>query len=579
MAVQCGPARRAKPRSRPAGVHAGAKWDSRARIWKDGDYWFDERAADAAVAFFADHICLTEGEWAGRPFILEPWQENDIVRPLFGWKRPDGLRRYRRCYVWVPRKNGKTELAAGIALLVLLGDAEPGGQVYAIASEKEQARLVFDKATAMVGKSPSLSAALVCLKPSIYCPALNASFKPLSGKPGGKHGLSASGLIGDEIHEWVSGELYQFLHDSEAARRQPLEFLISTAGKKGGYGEDAWDECQKILDGTIEDPETLVVVYAASPDDDWTKPETWAKANPNLGVSKKLDTMETDCRRARQLPRLENGFKQFHLNIWTEQAVRWLPIDGMDDEGRRFGWDHCKGPIDWRDLESRLVGKRCFGGLDLSSTSDLSALIWWFPVQSGLEVPVVLPRFFKPRDLLKAHGQRDKLPYAQWASGAQPALLTTPGNVMDYAFIQAQIYRDAERFRVAFAGEQREPGEGGLAIDRWNAIETAVKLEQEGIPVVMFGQGFASMSAPAKELERLVLSNGFHHGGHPLLRRHAQVVAVVPDPADNIKPDKSKVTERIDGIVALCMALGIAAKDKPEMTSPWDDPNFSLMSA
>lgn len=531
------------------------------------EYWFDERAADAAVRFFADHLCLTEGEWSGRPFVLEEWQARDIVRPLFGWKRPDGLRRYRRCYVWIPRKNGKTELAAGIALLMLLGDAEQGGQVFSIASEKDQARLVFDKATAMVGKSQTLSGELVCLKPSIYCPSLNAAFKPLSGKPGGKHGLSASGLIGDEIHEWRDGDLYGFIHDSEAARRQPLEFLISTAGKKGGYGEQIWDECQKILDGTIEDPETLVVVYAAGVDDDWTKPETWAKANPNLGVSKKLDTLATDARRAQQLPRLENDFKRYHLNLWTEQAVRWLPIDAVDDEGNKFGWDHCIGPVPWQELDEQLRGKTCFGGLDLSSTIDLSALVWWFPIQQGLEIPRVICRFFKPEMLLEAHGKRDKLPYARWASPEVAALNATPGNVIDYAFIRKQIYRDAEIYRVAHVGNhRREAHEGGIAIDRWNATDTAIELEQQGLPVVLMGQGFASLSAPSKELERLVMGNGFHHGGHPILRRHAQVVAIEgPDAADNIKPAKNKSTERIDGIAAMVNALGIAAKGENTM--------------
>lgn len=562
MPVKSGAAaHRNGPRSRPAGIGADAQWCYDRQRWCVGDYWFDEKAADRAVSFFPKHLCFTKGEWAGRPFILEAWQANDIVRPVFGWKRPDGTRRYRRVYVWVPRKNGKTELAAGIALLVLLGDGELGGEVYSIASHEGQARLVFNQAATMVGKSESLSADLVCLKSSIYCPSLNAGFLPLSGKAGGKHGLNASGLIGDEIHEWSSGDLYQFVHDSEDARSQPLEFLISTAGKKGTYGEEVWDECQKILDGTYEDPETLVIVYAADPEDDWQSEEVWHKANPNLGVSKKLDTMRTNARRARQLPRLENHFKNYHLNMWTEQAVRWLPIDAVDDEGKKFGWDHCAGPVAWKDLDERLLGKRCFGGLDLSSVIDLSALVWWFPIQPGLEVPALLARFFKPGDLIKAHAKRDKLPYEKWVRDG--AITATPGNVVDYAFIQQQIYADAERYRIAHVGNHnREKGEGGLAIDRWNATETAVKLEQEGLPVVLFGQGFASMSAPSKELERLVLCNGFHHGGHPVMRRHAQVVAVEgPDPADNIKPAKNKSTERVDGIVSLVMALGLAAKD------------------
>ncbi|WP_421925492.1 terminase large subunit [Neoaquamicrobium sediminum] len=582
MAVKVGKATHRKgPRSRPAGVGSAAKWSSARQRWEEGQFWFDAVAADKAVEFFPRHLCFTKGEWAGKPFHLEPWEANDIIRPLFGWKRADGTRRYRRCYVWVPRKNGKTELAAGIALLVLVGDGELGGEVYAIAAHEDQARIVFNQATTMVSKSQTLNDDLVPLKSSIYCPTLNAAFKPLSGKAEGKHGLNASGLVGDEIHEWKSGDLYQFVHDSEDARTQPLEFLISTAGKKGTYGEEVWDECLKIRDGTLEDPETLVVIYAADPDDDWQSEEVWRKANPNLGVSKKLETMRTNARRARQLPRLENHFKNYHLNIWTEQAVRWLPIDGVDDEGRKYGWTHCVGPVGWKDLDDKLRHKRCFGGLDLSSTTDLSALVWWFPVQEGLEMPALLARFFKPADLIKEHSRRDKLPYDRWVK--EGAIVATPGNVVDYAFIQDQIYRDAETFQIAHVGNpNREAHEGGLAIDRWNATETAVKLEQEGVPVVRFGQGYASMSAPSKELERLVLANGFHHGGHPVLHRHAQVVAVEgPDPADNIKPAKNKSTERIDGIVATVMAIGIAMHDKGEavMTSPWDDPNFSLVGS
>jgi phage terminase large subunit-like protein len=554
---------------RPAALerYPNAAWDG--EFWRDGPYWYDQRAADKAVRFFADHLVFSEGEWAGQPFLLEPWEEHDIVRPLFGWKRADGTRRYRRVFVWVARKNGKTELAAGIALLALLGDAEPAGQVFSIASEKDQATIVFTKASNMVARSSTLADRLECLKESIYCPELNASFRPLSGKPKGKHGLNMSGLVGDEIHEWPNGDLYTFVHDSASARRQPIEFLISTAGQKGTHGEEVFKECQATLAGDIEDPGTLVVIYAPDQDDDWTKETTWRKANPNWGRSVKVDEFTAKFKLARQLPRLENDFKRYQLNIWTESAVRWLPIDSVNDEGRRFGWDHCIGPLPWKDpgktpdesqFELRLVGKLCFGGLDLSATTDLSALAWWFPIQAGLDVPAVLVRFFKPADLVKDHSKRDRLPYDRFAK--EGALITTPGNVVDYAFIQEQIRRDAERFKIAFTGEtDRKPHEGGLAIDRWNATETAVKLEQEGIPVAFFGQGFASMSAPSKELERLVMGNGLHHGAHPLLRRQAQAVAVIGDAADNIKPVKDKKSLRIDGIVAMINALGIAGRN------------------
>lgn len=556
-----------------------AQWDG--EFWREGEFRFDERTADKAASFFPNHLVFTEGEWAGRPFVLEEWQEHDIIRPLFGWKRADGTRRYRRCYVWVPRKNGKTELAAGVALLALVGDAEMGGQVFSIASEEAQAKIVFTKASNMAVRTPMLATKLECLGKVIYCPELNASFRPLSGKPKGKHGLNMSGLVGDEIHEWPAGDLYTFVHDSAAARRQPIEFLISTAGQKGTHGEEVYRECQAIAAGDVDDPDTMVVIYAPGEDDDWTKEETWRKANPNFGKSVKVEPFMADFKRARQLPRLENDFKRYRLNIWTDQAVRWLPMDSVDDEGRRFGWDHCIGPIAWNDpeFEKRLIGKRAFGGLDLSSTQDLSALVWWFPIQDGLDVPVVLARAFKPADLVKEQGKRDRQPYERWVK--EGALLTTPGNVVDYGFIERQILNDAQKFRIAYYGQaKRELHEGGLAIDRFNATGTAVRLEAEGIPVVLYGQGFVSLSAPSKELERLVMANGFHHGGHPLFRRHAQAVAVVTDDAENIKPTKAKSSGRIDLIAGFVNALGIAgaAQDEQIPTSPWDDPSFSLVN-
>jgi phage terminase large subunit-like protein len=540
-----------------------AYWDG--EVWRDGPYWFNERAADKAARFFPEHLVFSEGEWAGKPFVLEPWEEHDIIRPLFGWKRADGTRRYRRAFVWVARKNGKTELAAGVAILALLGDGEPAGQVFSIASEGDQARIVFTKASNMVARSPTLAPRLECLTKVIYSPKLNASFRPLSGKPSGKHGLNMSGLIGDEIHEWPNGDLYTFVHDSAASRRQPIEFLISTAGQRGTHGEEVYKECQAILAGDVDDPETLVVIYAPGEDDDWTKEETWRKANPNFGKSVKVDAFLADFKRARQLPRHENDFKRYRLNIWTDQAVRWLPMDSVDDEGRRYGWDHCGGLVAWNApaYEERLVGKKCFGGLDLSSTVDLSALVWWFPVQEGVDVPIVLARFWKPADLVKEHAKRDRVPYARMVKDG--ALFATSGNVIDYAAVERQVLADAERFRVAYYGAaKREAHEGGLAIDRFNATGTAVRLEQEGIPVVLFGQGFVSLSAPSKELERLVMGNAFHHGGHPLLRRHAQAVAIIQDDAENIKPTKAKSNGRIDGIAALVNALGIAEKgEKP----------------
>lgn len=504
-----------------------------------GEFWYDEASAQAAVDFFARYLKLTDAEWAGQPFILADWQEQDIIRPLFGWKRKDGTRRYRRAIIWVPRKNGKTELAAGVALLALLFDAEQGGQVYSIAADKDQASIVFGKAAAMVAMSPDLSKVLDCFKPSIYCAELNSSFKPLSGRPHGKHGLSASGLIGDEVHEWRDADLYTFVHQSTAARRQPLEFLISTAGLMLGYGWELWTYCKRVMAGELTDRETLIVVYAADPDDDWTSPETWKKANPNFGISPKREYLEAECAEAMSSARKENDFKRYHLNLWTEQAVRWLPMDKWGPASRRWA-----AP----DFEARLAGRRCFGGLDLSTTSDLSAYCLWFP-PDGPEWPIwiKLTRAFLPKMNLKEKVKSDQAPYDEWEKSG--ALFTTPGNVIDYGFIKEKIVADAARFKLVQMGA-----------DPYNAHHIVQELMDEGLPITMVRQGFLSLTTPSKELERIVLSSELDHGGHPVARWCASNAAVETDAAGNIKPTKDprKSTGRIDTIAADVDALAVA---------------------
>jgi phage terminase large subunit-like protein len=544
---------------RPEAVRASAEWNAAAGRWEDGPYWYDQRAADAAVSFFHTHLRFTEGEWAGRPFLLEAWQEHDIIRPLFGWKRADGTRQYRRAFVWVPRKNGKTELAAGVSLLCLLGDGELGGQVYSIAKDKDQARLVFAKAGAMVNLSPTLSDLLQTFKPSIYCAELNASFKPLSGNASGKHGLSMSGLIGDEIHEWTSGDLYTFVHQSSVARRQPLEFLISTAGQRMGFGWEQFEYCTKVQDGVVEDAETLVVIYAAPKDSDWTQEETWRAANPNYGVSVKEDYLRAECQRAQESPRHENDFKRYHLNIWTEQAVRWLPMDR---------WRTLAGPVHWSEMAEANRGRRCFGAVDLAATTDLAAQLLVFPPDELVERWRFLPRFFVPADAIANRVRRDRVPYDKWAR--EGALIATEGNVVDYDFIKAQILADAEMFQIERFG-----------FDPFNATQVMIQLGQEGLPTEKVRQGFLTLSAPAKELERLLLSEMFEHGGHPILEWCASNVAIETDAAGNIKPSKSKSTEKIDGIAALVSALALAGSDEGAavIASPWDDPTYSLMGA
>lgn len=539
----------------------------------DGDYWFDAEAADAAVRFFPENLFLTTGEWAGKPFELAKWQAEDICRPMFGWKRADGTRRFRRVFVWVPRKAGKSEYAAGVAIALLLGDEEPGAQVFSIATDKNQASITFDKAVQMLGYSAPLQPHLHAFKNAMYCPAINGSFRPLSGIPKGKHGLNMSGMVGDELHEWANDRLYQFVHQSSASRRQPLEFLISTAGEKKGFGYEAWQECQDIIDGTIVDTETLVVVYAADPDMDkadpdyWKRESTWAAANPNYPISPKADYLAAECRKARRLPRLENDFKRYHLNLWVEQETRWLPMDLWQDCGAAPSqrpeirarndavldgtWTPpTNGPAifvarkndRWKAFRERFKGRRAYAGGDLSSTKDLSCISWVFPPEGDEELTTVIPRFYCPRRTLADRVKTDKVPYDFWEK--EGALQTTPGNAIDYDWIKRDILEDAAFFDLRT-----------IVFDRHLAAQIAIQLCGEGLDAAVMGQGFISMNGPAQTLETLVLDLKLDHGGHPVLHWCARNTAIETDAAGNIKPSKKVSTERIDGVVATVNGL------------------------
>jgi phage terminase large subunit-like protein len=515
--------------------------------------WFDVKAAQAAVDFFHTYLRHTEGEWWGRPFRLSAWQEK-IVRSVFGWKRADGTRLVRQLYLEVPRKNGKTEFAAGLALLLLVADGEPAGQVYSMAVDKDQAKIVFNKAGTMVSLSPALSKAVEVYKTALYVAELMASFKPLSARPGGKHGFSPSGAVADELHEWPDGELHDVVHKGTVARRQPLEILITTAGEPGiGYGWDRHEYAAAVLRGDVEDPTFLAFIFAADAEDDWRDPATWAKANPNFGVSVKRDYLETEVVQAAGNPVKEADFKRFHLNIWNERKA-----GGID----MAAWD--EAPARDVTLEA-LRGRRVWAALDLSSTTDLTALalaadapdggidMWWrfwLPVKSD-------------RDL-RERAKRDRVDYPRWI--AEGWIVATPGDVVDYDAVRACITGKVPHESHAGRPLVEEVDIVQLAIDRWNATATATQLMGDGIDVVQFGQGFASMAAPTKEFERLVLGRALAHGGNPVARWMAQCVSFIADGADNVKPvkpDRRRTPKRIDGIVAGIMALGVKGVAKP----------------
>lgn len=525
--------------------------------------WFDAAAADAAADFFPRYLRHTEAEWWGRPFVLLPWQR-DIVRTAFGWKRADGTRLVRQVYIEVPRKNGKTEFAAGLALLLLIADGEMGGQVYSMAVDENQARIVFAKASAMIAASEDLARVVETYKTSLYVPELLGSFKPLSRKPGSKHGFSPSGAVADELHEWPNGELHDVVHKGTAARRQPLEILITTAGQPGeGYGWEMHEYATAVLAGDIVDPTFHAVIFAADPADAWDDPATWAKANPGFGISVKEDYLRSEVEKARGRSAREGDFKRYHLNIWNAAKSSGLDMDA---------WRACRvTPV----TLASLAGRRVWAGLDLSSTTDLTALclvahaldgngldVWWrFWMPAGIKPGAIAER-----------ARRDRVPYDRWID--EGWIVATEGDVVDYDAVRATI-------SGAVAHDTHEgPAIAELcdldrvAIDRWNATQIATQLQTDGVAVAMFGQGFASMAAPTKEFERLITAGQLNHGGNPVAQWMAQAVELATDGADNfkpVKPNRKASAKRIDGIVAAVMAIGVAAAAPEDTGSIYED--------
>ena len=519
------------------------------RRYKSG-FWFDAAAADRAVQFFERCLTHVKGELAGLPLKLDPWEADRIIRPLFGWKRKDGTRRYRKLYVEIPRKNGKSTLCAGIALYLLHADREPGAEVYSAAADREQAAIVFDVAKQMVMQSEPLRQRSEVYRRSMVVLESASSYRVLSADAFTKHGLNASGVVVDEVHAQRNRELIDVLTTSVGSRRQPLEAYITTAGyDRKSIGWELHDYAVKVRDGVIDDAAFLPVIFAADEEDDWTDEKVWARCNPGLGHSLKLDYLRGECAKAKAIAAYENTFKRLHLNIWTEQENRWIQIET---------WDACNAAVP--DLED-LRGRRCWIGVDLSSTTDITAAVALVEDPEDPDVFDVVPFFFVPEERIAERARRDRVPYDLWRD--QGWLIATEGNVVDY---------DAVRDKINELGEIMQIVE--IPIDRWNSTGLQTQLGGDGFTVVPFGQGFASMSSPTKELERMLLDKKLRHGGHPVLRWMATNVAVVQDPAGNMKPAKNKSTERIDGIVALIMAIGRAIAGEPGPSVMPDDYQF-----
>lgn len=500
------------------------------------DSYYDEEAADFAVMFI-EQLCHTKGTWAGKKFKLLDWQ-SQIIRDLFGVLKPNGYRQFNTAYIEIPKKNGKSELAAAVALLLCCGDGEQRAEIYGCAADRGQATIVFDVAADMVRMCPALNKRckiLTSQKRILFTPT-NSFYQVLSAEAYSKHGFNIHGVVFDELHTQPNRKLFDVMtKGSGDARMQPLYFLITTAGTDtNSICFETHQKAKDILEGRKIDPTFYPVIYGAGENEDWTDPKVWLKSNPSLGETIGMDKVQAACESAKQNPGEENSFRQLRLNQWVKQAVRWMPMEK---------WDACAVPVN----EEMLEGRICYGGLDLSSTTDLTSFCLVFPPEDEEEPYYVLPYFWVPEDTLDLRVKRDHVPYDVW--NRQGYLETTEGNVVHYGYIEKFIERLGEKFNIR-----------DIAFDRWGATQMSQDLENMGFTVVPMGQGFASMSPPTKELMKLTLEKKIAHGGHPVLRWNMDNIFIRTDPAGNIKADKAKSTEKIDGAIAMIMALDRAIR-------------------
>lgn len=484
---------------------------------------------------FIESLRHTKGRWAGEPFRLLPWQREDLIRPLFGTLRPDGTRQYRTCYVELGRKNGKTTLAAAIALYLLAADGEARGEVYSAAGDRDQASLAYNEAVALANATPGLAERCRTVKSgrTIEYPESGGFYRAIPADAAGSHGFNASGIILDEAHVQPNRDLYDTLVTSVGARQQPLIFIITTAGHdRNSLCWELHEYARQVRDGAIADPTFLPILYAADEQDDWTEPAVWRKANPSLGDTVTESFLAEECAKARRMPDYQNTFRRLYLSQWVSQETRWMP---MQD------WDACAAPV------AAEPGRACWVGLDLASTTDIATLVAVFRDDEGMHE--VLPFFFAPEANARERADRDHAPYPTWAE--QGHLELTPGNVIDYDRITARLDWLLETYRVIEVG-----------YDPWNATQFIQPYADAGVVCTPLRQGYQTLSGPTKRLLTLVLEGKLRHGGQPVLRWMADNVVVKHDENENVRPIKPSATRRIDGIVATINALARVGADK-----------------
>jgi phage terminase large subunit-like protein len=503
----------------------------------DDDYlfYFDAKEAEQ-FRRFAGSLIQFEGDFSGQPLTLLPWQ-SFVFGCTYGWKRKgSNLRRFRTAYVEVPRKNGKTTCAVAPVLYALIVEKEPAAEVYALATKQDQAKKLWDACWKIVARTPGLSTRLRKRFNSVENESTFSFFKPLGADSTTLDGLNPYLAVCDELHAWKGRDLWDVIADGMGSRSQPLMFAITTAG----YDQNGICYTQRTHGLNVCDPGKFeyeddaffcyVATVSKANEDNWESEEAWIEANPSLGVAKRLDYLESQSSEAKQIPSKRNAFLNKQLNIWTTAANHWLDL-------RK--WDECTAEFAFDDLR----GHPCFVGIDLAKVNDVSSVSYVFPPHGAHEKWRVIVRHYVPEDDI--HERSKNVPYETWRDMGQ--IIATPGNCTDFDFIRHDMNQTAEIVDVRL-----------VAYDRHFAHELITHLTDDGFECVGFGQGFVSMSAPTAELERMIITGEIEHAGCRVLRWMAGNAVVLMDSAGNIKPDKAKSADKIDGISATIMSIGVA---------------------
>ena len=498
------------------------------------DVFYDQRAVNIACEF-AESMVLTKSTKSGRPekLTLLP-HTRKLLANLYGWRRDVGVRLIRKVYFGLGRKNAKTQIAALIALLELFLTDEMSPEIYMAAKDRDQASVCFQAAADMINAHDELRE-LAIITPSrktIHNPVNNGLIKALSSEGRSKHGLNPSVVIFDELHAWTPAEqeLYDALTTGSGARKNPLQIITTTAGTEQQsicYRE--YEYAQRVAAGIVEDPTYLPLIYEVPADADWTDESLWSLANPALGSILSLADLREHRDKALEQPSEQNKFRRLYLNQWVNAETQWISLKE---------WDACK--VD--GCTDRLDGRECYGGLDLSATTDLTAFVLAFPDKGGV---ILKPMFWVPAEGLAEKSKRDRVPYDVWVK--QGWIRTTPGKAIDYSFITHQILQDAKRYNLR-----------RVAYDRWGMDSIFSAFESSNIEMAKFGQGHGSMSTPSKQFEISILRRQLKHDGNPVLRWNLDCTTTESDAAGGIKPVKphrERSSKRIDGVVASIMAM------------------------